>query len=163
MLLVAVKVDLIVEAVHIAIHPGTGKASFANLFKDRLISPLACAYQRREDKQASTIGKLFDLIHDLLRRLFHHLTSANWTVRDASAREQKPHVVIDLGNGTHCRTGIMRRRFLVNGYSGGETIYIVHVGLVHLPDELARVGGKRFHVAPLTLCKNRVKRQRRFA
>ena len=163
MLLVAVEVDLIVEAVHIAIHAGTREASLADLFKDRLIRPLACAYQRREDKQAGTIGKLFDLVHDLLRGLFHHLTSTNWTMRDTRTREQKPHVVIDFGNGTDRRTGIMRCGFLINRDGGGESIYIVHIGLIHLPDELARVGRQRFHITPLTLCKNRVECQRRFA
>src|SRR5688572_33328143 len=100
MLLVAVEINFIVEAVHIAIHAGTREASLTDLFKDCLIGPLACAYQRREDKHPGTIRELFDLVHNLLCRLFHYLTSTNRAVRDAGAREQKPHIVIDFGNSS---------------------------------------------------------------
>jgi hypothetical protein len=44
-----------------------------------------------------------------------------------------------------------------------ETFDEVDVGLVHLPEELARVRGERLHVAPLALGEDRVESQARLA
>jgi len=52
---------------------------------------------------------------------------------------------------------------LVDGNGGREPFDGVHVGLVHLPEELPGVGGKGFHVAALTLSENRIECQRGFS
>ena len=55
--------------------------------------------------------------------------------------------------------GVVRGALLVNGDRGGEPFDRVDVRLVHLPEELAGVGGKRFHVAALAFRENGVERQ----
>jgi hypothetical protein len=47
--------------------------------------------------------------------------------------------------------------------AGRDAVDIVHVGLFHALQELARVGRKRFHVAPLPLGVDGVEGQRRLA
>src|SRR5690606_4339085 len=50
---------------------------------------------------------------------------------------------------------------LVDRDRGRETLDEVDVGLVHLPQELARVRGQRLDVAALSLGEDRVERERR--
>ncbi len=53
--------------------------------------------------------------------------------------------------------------FLVNGDGGGEALDVIHIGLVHLADELARVGRERLDVAALALGEDGIEGQRGFA
>ncbi len=162
-LFVAIQFDLIVQRMDGSIHAGAGEACLADLLEHGLIRPFAGAHERGENQDAHAFRELLDLVHDLLRGLLDHFPPADGTVRDAGAGEQQAEVVINFGNGTHCRTGIMRGGFLVNADGGGESFDVVHIRLVHLPDELARVRGEGFDVAALSLGEDGVERQRRLA
>src|SRR5687768_6130402 len=122
MLLIAIQVDLIIEAMNITVHAGARETCLAKLLKDRLIRSFAGTNQWREDQHTCGIGEFFDLVHDLLRGLFDHLATTDRAVRNACASEQKPHVIVDLSNGTYRGTGVMRRGFLVNGYGRRESL-----------------------------------------
>src|SRR2546426_1496463 len=52
-------------------------------------------------------------------------------------------VVVDLGDGAHGRPRVVRRRFLLDGDGGRQPADHVVVGFLHLPQELAGVGGER--------------------
>ena len=108
------------------------------------------------------LGKFRDLVHDLFSGLLDHFTSADGAVRNARARKQQTHVIIDFGDSAHRRARIVTGGFLVNGNGGGEPVDVVHIGLVHLTDELARIRRKRFNVTPLSFSKDRIECQRRF-
>src|SRR5690606_23929834 len=58
-------------------------------------------------------------------------------------------------------TGIAAGGLLVNGHCGGKALDKVHVGLVHLPQELAGVGREGLHIAPLPFRVNGIKGQGR--
>ncbi len=52
-----------------------------------------------------------------------------------------------------------RGAFLVDGDGRGEPLDVVHIRFLHLAQELAGVGGERFHVAPLAFGKDGVESQ----
>ena len=79
------------------------------------------------------------------------------------AREQHAEVVVDLGDGADRRARVLRRRLLLDGDGGREPLDRVDVGLLHLLEELARVGGERLDVAPLALGVDRVEGERGLA
>ena len=124
---------------------------------------LALAHQRREHLEAAARLQAEHPVDDRLRRLPGDGTPALGAVRLADAREEQPQVVVDLGDGADGRTGVARGRLLVDGDRGGQALDEVHVGLVHLTEELPGVGGKRLHVAPLALGEDRVEGERRLA
>ena len=70
--------------------------------------------------------------------------------------EKESVVVVDLSNGTDCRTGVAVRGFLVDRDRGGETLDTVDIGLLHHPEKLARVGREGLHVATLSFGIDRV-------
>src|SRR5204863_6476357 len=55
------------------------------------------------------------------------------------------------------------RTALFNRNSGGKALDVVHVRLLHLVEELPRIGGEGFHVFPLAFGEDGVEGQRRFA
>jgi hypothetical protein len=68
---------------------------------------------------------------------------------DADPGEEEPQVVVDLGDRPHGGAGIAAGCLLIDGDGRREALDEVHVGLVHLAQELAGVGGEGLHVAAL--------------
>src|SRR3989338_3182190 len=112
-------------------------------------------------KQAPNDTK-YRLAH-LFRGKFLYPAPANEAGRPSPAGEKHPEVIIDFGNRCDGGARIISAGFLVNGNCGRETDNFINVRFLHLSQELARVGGKRFHVAPLPLGEDRIKRKRRFS
>ena len=92
-----------------------------------------------------------------------HLLAAHGREGSAGTCKQELEIIVDLGDRTYGRTRVTRTDFLLNGYGGRYTVNAVHVGFLHTPEELPRVGAEALHVAALTFGIERVERQRRFA
>ena len=78
----------------------------------------------------------------------------------ADPRVQHAEVVVDLGDRPDRRARVLRRRLLVDRDRRREPLDEVDVGLLHLPEELARVRRQRLDVPPLALRVDRVERER---
>ena len=96
-------------------------------------------------------------------RLPGHRLAADRAVRPPGAGEEQAEVVVDLGDGADRRARVAVGRLLVDRDRRREALDEVDVGLVHLAEELPRVGRQRLDVAPLALGEDRVERQRRLA
>ena len=77
----------------------------------------------------------------------------------SGARKQQLEVVIELGHGAHGGAAGAHRVGLVDGDGRGHALHLVHSGLVHTIQKLARVGRKGLHVAALALGVQGVKHQ----
>ena len=84
-------------------------------------------------------------------------------VRDADAREEQAQVVVDLGHRADGRARVARGRLLVDGDRRGQALDVVDVRLLHLAEELPRVGRQRLDVAALALRVDGVERERALA
>src|ERR1043166_219729 len=73
------------------------------------------------------------------------------TVAGPEPREQEPQVVVDLGDRGHGRARVRAGAPLLDRDRGREPLDRVHVGLLHLPEELPGVRRERLHVAALSL------------
>src|SRR2546421_514969 len=82
-------------------------------------------------------------------RLPHDRPAADRAMRLAYTRPQQAQVVVDLGDGSDRRARVARGGLLVDRDRRREALDRVDVGLVHLTEELPRVGRQRLHVAPL--------------
>src|SRR5439155_181379 len=76
---------------------------------------------------------------------------ARRAVRHADAREEHAQVVVDLGDGADGGARILAGRLLLDRDRGREPLDRVDLGLLHLLEELPRVGGERLDVAALAL------------
>ena len=87
----------------------------------------------------------------------------SWGSGVPDAGVEQPQVVVDLGDGADRRTRVAGGRLLVDGDGGRKALDEVHVGLVHLAQELAGVGREGFDIAALALGVDGVEGQGRFA
>ena len=126
-----------------------------------LVGALPSPHHGGEDLEACALGQPQHPVDDLLRRLAHQRLAGLGVVGDADASEQQAEVVVDLGDGADGGTRVARGALLVDGDGRREPFDEVHVGLVHLPQELPCIGGERLHVAALTLGVDGVEGQRR--
>ena len=95
-------------------------------------------------------------VDDLLRGLPGDRLAADRAVRAAGAGEEQAEVVVDLGDGADGRARVAVGRLLVDRDRRRQALDEVDVGLVHLPEELPRVGRQRLDVAALALGEDRV-------
>ena len=81
----------------------------------------------------------------------------------ADARPEHAQVVVDLGDRADRRARVVARGLLLDRDRRREPADVVVLRLLHLPEELARVGRERLDVAALALGVERVERERRLA
>ena len=162
-LVLLVEDDLLLEQPHLAVDLHAREALGAQLLELLAVLALAPAHDRRHDHEPRAVLERHDLVDDLLGRLRGDRPPAVEAVRLADARPQQAQVVVDLGDGADRRARVARRRLLVDRDRGREALDRVHVGLVHLPEELARVRAQRLDITTLSLCVDRVEGERRLA
>ena len=107
--------------------------------------------------------KLEHPVHDLLRGLPGDRAAAHRAVRLAHPGEQQPQVVVDLGDRADGRPRVAAGGLLVDRHRRRQAVDEVHVGLVHLAEELPGVRRQRLDVPALALGEDRVEGQARLA
>ena len=96
------------------------------------------------------------VVDDLLHRLARDRRAAAVAVGMADPRPQQAQVVVDLGDRADRRPRVPRGGLLVDRDRRRQPLDRVDVGLVHLAQELPRVGRQRLDVAALALGVDRV-------
>ena len=153
----------VLDQVRLAVDADAREALAAQVLEHVLELALASPHDRRVDREARAGRQHEHLVDDLLGGLPRDRPAADRAVRMPDAGVQEPQVVGDLGDRADRRARVARGRLLVDRDRRRETLDRVDVGLVHLPEELARVRRQRLDVAPLPLCVERVECQRRLA
>jgi hypothetical protein len=148
-LVVSIELDLLGELSHLAIDPGPGEALLGQVGEEPLVLPLSPPDHRRQHLEPGPLRELEDAIDDLLWGLPLHRGAVVGTVGDSDPGVEETEIVVDLGDGAHRRPRVARCCLLVDRDRRRQPVDEVHVGLVHLPQELAGVGRERFHVAAL--------------
>ena len=157
--LVAVKLDIVVDLVHLAVDAHTHKAGLAHILEDLLVFAFARVDQRRHQQQPSAVGQCQQGIDDLLHGLLANRRAAVGAVGEADAREEQAQIVVDLGDRAHGRARVAAGALLVDRNGRAETLDLVHVRLFHQSQKLAGVGRKRFDITTLTFGVDGVKGQ----
>ena len=155
--------DVLGQVAQLAVDAGAHEPGLAQLDQLLAVLALAAAHDRRQDVDARALGQLQDAVDDLLHRLRRDRAPALRAVRRADAREQQAQVVVDLGDGADGRARVLAGRLLLDGDRRREALDRVDVGLLHLLEELPRVGRERLDVAPLPLGVDGVEGERRLA
>ena len=101
------------------------------------------AYQREPSGRASRRGG--HLIHGVLRTARRAVGAEG----AADAGVEQAQEIVALGGGGDGGARVARGVLLADGDGGSDAVDVVHVGLLHALQELAGVGGERFHVAAL--------------
>ena len=155
-----VEYDVLRQVILVSIYDHADIAGFSCLLQNLLMTSLPSSHHRRKQLDSGFLRQLHDLAHHLIHRLSADLTSAVRTVRNPDSCIQKPEIIIDLRDRSHCGSRVPVGRFLIDGNGGRQALDTLHLRFLHLPEELPRVGGETLHVTSLSLCINGVKRQR---
>ena len=162
-LVLLVERDLLVEPAQLAVDLDAPESLRSQLLELLAVLALASPDDRREHHEPRPFLELHHLIDDLLGRLATDRAPAHVAVRVADPRPQQPQVVVDLGHRPDRRARVARGRLLVDRDGRRQPLDRVHVGLVHLAQELTRVRRQRLDVPALPLRVDRVERQRRLS
>ena len=145
------KPDIVLQVTGLAVHSGPQVPLLEILFEQLLELALAVAHNGRQDHYPGVLRIGENRIYDLTQRLVRNRLAAHRTVRFSNRGEQEPHVVVDLGDGPNRRTRAAARGLLGDTDGRRKAFDTVDVGLLHLLEELARIGGERLDVTALTL------------
>ena len=151
-----VEVDRLLEQAVLAVDLDAREAVGPELLEEVPVLALARPHDRRVDGEPRPLREREHLLDDLLGRLARDLAPAGGTVRPADARVEEPQIVVDLGDRADGGPRVPGRRLLVDRDRRREPLDRVDVGLVHLAEELARVGRERLDIASLALGVQRV-------
>jgi hypothetical protein len=149
------------EEVGLPVDPGTGEPLGLELAEEVDVLPLAATDHRGEHLEPGALLELHDPVDDLLGGLPRDRLTAGRAVRPTRPCVEQAEVVVDLGDGAHRGARVLRGRLLVDRDRRGEPLDEVDVRLVHLAQELSRVGRQRLDVPPLPLGEDRVEREAR--
>ena len=156
---VPVEADRLGQVHDLAVDPGPAEALPGQVAEQLLVLPFATPDDGRQHLETGAFVQLGDLVDDLLRGLASHHLPALRTVGCPDPGVEEAEVVVYLGDGPDSGAGIPAGGLLVDRYGRRQTFDEVHVGFVHLSQELAGVGREAFHVAPLALGVDGVERQ----
>ena len=163
MFVLLVEDDLLVEPAQLAVDLDPRVALEPHLLQQFPVLAFAPAHDRRHDHEFGPLIEGHQPVDDLLLGLAGDLLAALGAVRHPDPRPEQPQVVVDLGHGADRRARVARGRLLVDRDRRREPLDRVDVGLLHQPEELARVGRERLDVAPLPLGVDRVEGKARLA
>ena len=143
------------------VHPNPHKSLAADLF-DHVpeLSGLA-GNQGCQQEELRSVRPAQDGIGNFLRSLPGNLLPGCRVMRNPDGRVEQPEVIVNLScrrdGGSRMGTG----RALLDCDRGGKPLDIIDVRLLHLVQELPRVGGEAFDIFPLAFGEERIKCERR--
>ena len=151
------------ELDQLTVDEGARVAAGRELFEQVDELALLLRDHRREHLVPGAGLELHQLVGDLLHGLALDRLAADRAVRNADARPEQAHVVVDLGDRADRRARVAVRRLLVDRDGRAQALDEVDIRAVDLPEELARVRRQRLDVAALALGEDRVEGEARLA
>ena len=155
-----IQCNLLRQLVKITVYPHTHIAAAGCTLQYLLMPALPPPDHRSQKLQSGPFRQFHNLIHHLIHGLLCNLPTAVRTVGGTDPGIEQPEIIVNLRHGSHCRAGIAVGGFLVYGNSRRKPLDFLHIGFLHLTQELPCIGGQGFHVTTLPFRINRIKSQR---
>jgi len=162
MLFILLQLNFFFQQTHFPVHPHPHIAILGQGFQDFGMFSLAASDHGGKNEDFTALGKLEDCIYHLLHRLLTDGNAASRTIGAADAGVKQAQIVIDFCDRSHRRAGIAAGSLLIDGNRRGQAFNGIHIGFIHLTQELAGVGRQGFHISALALGIDGVKGQGRF-
>ena len=148
---------------NLAVDAGIDIALLGQRFEQLAVVALAALHHGGHQGDLAPGETREDQVGYLLVGVVDHLLARHGRIGPRRPRVEQAQKIVDFGDGADRRTGILVGGLLLDGHHGTQARDLVHVGTLHRPHELPRVGRERLHIAALPLGIDRVEGQRRFA
>ena len=159
MVLLLVEGGDLLDGIRGAVHAHAHESGAADVGERLFVAPLAALDHGCVDDELRAGWELQDRLDDLLGALAADGLAAVRAVGHAHGAVEKTQVVVDLRDGGDDGARIAAGGALLDGDGGGQPLDSLDVRLLHLVEELPRVGGERFDVAALAFGVERVERE----
>ena len=135
------QLDLVLaDHLGLAVHQYSGETFPFDPVDDLLVGAFLSSHHRRKDLDLGILVHGHDRIGHLVHGLRADGPAADRTVRLADPGIEKPQIVVYLRHCAHGGSGVVVGGLLVDGDGRAQTLYVLHVGLLHLAQELPGVG-----------------------
>ncbi len=155
--------DVLGDIVHVPVDAEADVAGPPGAVNDLFMASLTSPDDRREDLHPRSLGQGHHAVHHLVHGLLGDLPAAVGAVGRADPGIEQTKIVIDLRHCAHRGTGVAVGRLLVDGDRGRQALDVLHIGFLHLAEELTGIRRQGLHVAALALGINRIEGERGFA
>ena len=159
MLIFLVELGRVLDIVKFAVHAHAGETGLAPFQHFLAIFTLAPAHHGGEQIIARPLRQGDDPVDHLADRLRGDRLAGRRAVRHADARPEQAHIIVDLGHRGHGGARVLAGGLLLDGDGGGQALDMLHIGLLHHLQKLARISGQALDITPLPLGINGVERQ----
>ena len=149
MLLVLFQLGRLVDFIYFPIHSQAHETLGAQFVEQLHLLALTPRHQRRENHQPGIFRQRQDVVHHLRNALGFEFDVMLRAMRVAHASVEQAQVVVDFRDRAHGGARIVAGGFLFDGNRGRQAFDQVHIRFFHQLQELARIRGKGFHIAPL--------------
>src|SRR5262245_14572758 len=158
-------VDLgqLIEMVDLLVDPHARETSRFQIEEELAVLALAMGNEGREQRELRPRRKTEHFVRDLFRCLRAHEFAADVAMLLSHLGVQDAQIVVDLGDRSDDRTRVARSALLFDRDRGQQSTQVLNSRTLELPEELPRVSGKLFYVAPLALGVERVEREARLS
>ena len=141
-LFIFLQADILIQCAHLTVDKHTHIACTPHIVEHTHMLTLAPPHQRRHHHKTASLRQLQHPVDNLLHALLLNELAALRAVRFTGACEKQTQIIVNFRNSTYGRTRIAARGLLVDGNRRAQALDVVHIRLVHLSQELARVGRK---------------------
>ena len=163
MRLVTVQRRQLAELAQLTVHSHLSVSTLTHLLQQLLVMTLSAPHKRRQQITLATRIVLHNQRHDLLIRITDHRLACLRRISSRGTRIKKSQEIVDFSDCSHSRTRVVSRRLLLNGNNRTEACNRLNLRLFQYAHKMLRIGRKRVHITPLTLCVYRIECQRRLA
>ena len=160
-LFVSFERDFFVECAESAVDPNPQPPITPPLVQLFPVLPLAIADHRRQDQYPLAFVRCAQAVSDVTGAAPRDSALAERAVRRAETGPEEPQVIEELSDRADGAARIAVDGLLIDAQRRGEPGDRVHLGPLHLAEELPRIGRQRLHEPPLPLLVERVEGQRR--
>ena len=157
------KLDILIDIHDFPVHPHTHIALVADMLENFLVLPLLAAHHLGHDQQLCALRQFPELIQHLVYALLGDGLAAFRAVWPPCPCVEQAQVVVNLSHRADRGAWIVAGGLLVNGDSRRQAVYLIHIRLIHLAQELPCIRGQGLHIAPLPLCVNGIESKGRLA
>ena len=153
----------IVQLIHVPINAHADKPGLSGVLQQLHMLALPGAHHRGHQLKLGALRQGHHGVGHLVHGLLLDFLAAFGAMGRAHPGIHQAHIIVNFRHGAHGGPGIAGGSFLVDGDGGRQALDAVHIGLIHLAQELPGVAAHALHISPLALSVNRVKRQRGFS
>ena len=152
----------LVQLVELTVDLNALEALLFQLGKFLAVLTLTVAHDGGQQVGTGALLHRHDAVHHFGHLLRLDRQASRGGIRNADAREQQAHVVVNFGHGADGGARVFAGGFLLDRNRRAKAADVIHIRLLHHVEELARIGAERFDIAPLPLGVDRIKGQRGF-